>query len=206
MKLLREYLSLLLEETKNRSLVIVDVQPEYDDHLGFDVGELLLNALENYSKILVLWNGPDLSMSSRDDLVGYYYQSFLGAGGSDEGFEELLGKCTFYDKGYGFFRDLMDHPCFDEDTVVSIVEYMVSKDIRDIRELTEEDIEQIGIDDLLFEDLESYGFYVPDLKDVLPRWSGSDICGGSVDECLAEVEILARALGLRFKRLSKFTY
>jgi len=55
MKLLREYLSLLLEETKNRALVIVDVQPEYDDHLGFDVGELLLNALENYSKILVLW-------------------------------------------------------------------------------------------------------------------------------------------------------
>jgi len=206
MKLLREYLSLLLEETKNRALVIVDVQPEYDDHLGFDVGELLLNALENYSKILVLWNGPDLSMSSRDDLVGYYYQSFLDTGGSDEGFEELLGKCTFYDKGYGFFRDLMDHPCFDEDSVVNIVEYMLGKDVRDIRELTEEDVEQIGIDDLLFEDLENYGFYVPDLKDVLPRWSGSHICGGSVDECLAEVEILAQAMGLRFKRLSKFTY
>jgi hypothetical protein len=205
-RLVREYRHLLLESGAGGSLIIVDVQPEYQSNIGFDVGEMLQSALENYSKILVLWNGPDLSMSSRDDLVSYYYQSFLDAGGTDEDFEELLEKCTFYDKGYGFFRDLMDHPCFDEDSIVAIVEYMLHKDVRDIRELTSDDVEQIGIDDLLVDDLESYGFYVPDLKDVLPRWNGSDICGGSVDECLAEVEILARAMGLRFKRFDDFTY
>ena len=205
-RLVREYHRLLLESGPGGSLIIVDVQPEYQSNIGFDVGEMLQNALENYSKILVLWNGPDLSMSSRDELVGYYYQSFLDVGGTDEEFDELLGKCTFYDKGYGFFRDLMDHPCFDEDSVVAIVRYMLDNDVRDIRELTPEDVEQIGIDDLLVDDLEGYGFFVPDLRDVLPRWSGSDICGGSVDECLAEVEILAQAMGLRFKRLGDFTY
>lgn len=204
--MLKEYVRLLAEGTGAGSLIIVDVQPEYRGHVGFDVGEMLQNALENYSKILVLWNGPELSMSSRDDLIGYYHQSFLEVGGTDEDFEALLDKCAFYDKGYGFFRDLMDHPCFDEDSIVDIVRYMLDKDVRDIRELTPEDVEAIGVSDLLVEDLESYGFYVPDLKDILPRWGGSDICGGSVDECLAEVEILARALGLRFKHLSGFTY
>lgn len=205
-QLLKEYVRLLAEGRGEGSLIIVDVQPEYRSHIGFDVGDMLQNALENYSKILVLWNGPDLSMSSRDDLVDFYHQSFLDAGGADEDFESLLDRCTFYDKGYGFFRDLMDHPCFDEDAIVDIVRYMVDNDVRDIRQLTQDDVEQIGVEDLLVDDLEGYGFYVPDLQDVLPSWNGSHLCGGSVDECLAEVEILAKAMGLRFRRLAGFTY
>lgn len=205
-QLVREYHHLLREGGEGGTLIIVDVQPEYLSHIGFDVGDMLQNALENYSKILVLWNGPDLSMSSRDDLIDFYRQSFLDAGGADEDFETLLDRCTFYDKGYGFFRDLMDHPCFDEDAIVDIVRYMVDNDVRDIRQLTQDDVDRIGVEDLLVDDLEGYGFYVPDLQDVLPSWNGSHLCGGSVDECLAEVEILSRAMNLRLNRLRKYTY
>jgi hypothetical protein len=205
--LLREYVRLLIEGSlSSGGLVIVDVQPEYRSHIGFDVGELLQNALEKYSKILVLWNGPNLGMCSQSELVDYLFEEYSNAGGDEGDFERLIEKCTFYDKGYGFFRDLLDHPCFGEEKVTKIVKHMIDKGISDIRELTSDDVEQIGISELLVDDLEDYGFYVPDLKDELPRWNGSHICGGSVVECLAEVEVLASAMGLNFKRLQGFTY
>jgi hypothetical protein len=205
--LLHEYVRLLIEGSLGSGrLVIVDVQPEYRSFIGFDVGKLLQNALEKYSEILVLWNGPNLSMCTQSELVGYLFEEFSNAGGDEDDFERLIEKCTFYDKGYGFFRDLLDHPCFNEEKVTKIVRYMIDKGISDIRELTSDDVEQIGVSELLVDDLEDYGFYVPDLKDELPRWSGSHICGGSVAECLAEVEVLASAMGLNFKRLPGFTY
>ena len=201
MKLLKEYVKLLLESSSG-SIVIVDVQPEYVDHIGFDVGDLLREATK-YNRVLFLWNGPSLGMSSRDELISYYGEALDY---DDEALEELLSRATFYDKGYGFFRDLLDHPCFDYDSVVKIVKYMLENDIRDIKELSEEDVEQIGVSDLLVEDLEDYGFFVPDLKDILGRWNGSTIAGGSESECLAEVEVLAEAMGLNFRRLSRYIY
>ena len=61
MKLLRETIrKLMLESSQSDSLVIVDVQPVYEDYASFDIGEMLMWAQENYSNILILWNGPDL--------------------------------------------------------------------------------------------------------------------------------------------------
>jgi len=120
--------------------------------------------------------------------------------------EKLISVAEFYYKGYGFFRDLMDHPCFRPADVEKIVKYMIENDVRDIRDLKPEDVEAIGVSELLADELENYGFFIPDLKDVLPAWNGSDLAGGSVDECLAEVELLASAMGLRLNRLGKFTY
>lgn len=191
-----------LGKGKGGNLIIVDVQPEYASYIKFDVGKLLREALQ-YNRILFLWNGPDLGMSSRDELISYYGEALDY---DEEALEELISRATFYDKGYGFFRDLLDHPCFDHDSVVKIVKYMLENDIRDIKDLSEEDIEQIGVSDLLVEDLEDYGFFVPDLKDVLGRWNGSSIAGGGENECLAEVEVLADAMGLNFRRLPHYIY
>ena len=58
----------------------------------------------------------------------------------------------------------------------------------------------------MFDDLEDYGFYIPDLEEVLPNWSGSDIAGGARNECLAEVEILGAAQGLSFNQVGRFIY
>ncbi len=83
---------------------------------------------------------------------------------------------------------------------------MIDNDVVDIRDLSEEDVDSIAVDDLLFDDLEDYGFNIPDLEEVLPRWSGSDIAGGARNECLAEVEILASAQGLSFNQVDRFIY
>jgi len=199
--LIRE--AVLLCEGNGGRLVIVDVQPEYASKIGFDVGELLRLAAERYSSVLFLWNGPDLGMCSEDELKGYYFEALDY---DEEVVEKLFSRARFYDKGYGFFRDLMDHPCFRREDVEAVVKYMIDAEVDDIRDLSAEDVEKIGVSELLKDDLEGYGFFVPDLKDVLPGWNGSDLAGGSVDECLAEVELLTNAMGLRLNRLEKFTY
>ena len=206
MKLLREYIKVLLEQEQGSkgSLVVVDIQPEYESNTPFDIGDMLRTAADSYSRVLFLYNGPDLGMIDESGLKNFYFEKLDY---DEEAFDELLSKSEFFDKGYGFFRDVMDSDlCFDRSSVIKIVKYMIDNDYRDIRELEEEDVEAIGVSELLFDDLEDYGFYIPDLEDILPSWSGSDIAGGARNECLAEVEILGAAQGLSFNQVGQFIY
>lgn len=194
---------LIQEAAKSRGrLVIVDVQPEYEDKINFDVADMLRMA-SGYSRILVLWNGPELGMSSEQELKGYYFEKLDY---DEEALENFLSRADFFDKGYGFFRDVMDHPCFSPQSVVKIVKYMIDKDITNISELSSEDVESIGVKELLVDELENYGFYIPDLKNVLSGWNGSDMVGGQEDECMAEVEILSKALGINLNKIRNFIY
>ena len=207
MKLLREYIRVLLEQEQGSkgSLVVVDVQPEYESNTPFDIGDMLRTAAEDYSRVLFLFNGEDtLGMVSESALKNFYLEKLDY---DEEAFEELLSKSTFFDKGYGFFRDIMDSSvCFDRTSIVKIVKRMIDNDIQDIRDLEEEDVDAIGVSELLFDDLEDYGFYLPELEEVLPRWSGSDLAGGARNECMAEVEILGAAQGLSFNHVDQFIY
>ena len=207
MNLLREYIRVLLEQEQGSkgSLVVVDVQPEYESNTPFDIGDMLRTAAEDYSRVLFLFNGEDtLGMISESALKNFYFEKLDY---DEEAFEDLLSKSTFFDKGYGFFRDVMDSSvCFDRASIVKIVKHMIDNDIRDIRDLEEEDIESIGVSELLIEDLEDYGFWIPDLEDELPSWSGSDLVGGARNECMAEVEILGAAQGLSFNHVDRFIY
>jgi hypothetical protein len=194
-----------LGESAGSYLVVIDIQPEYEINISFDVGDMLRSATADYSRILFLYNGEDtLGMVSESALKNYYFEQLDY---DEEIFSELMSKSEFFDKGYGFFRDVMDSSvCFDRDQIVKIVKYMLSNDKQDIRDLEEKDIEAIGINELLFDDLEGYGFYVPELADVLPSWNGAALVGGARDECMAEVEILAAAQGLSFAHIDNFIY
>jgi len=186
-------------------LVVVDVQPEYESNATFDIGDMLRSAAEDYSEVLFLFNGEDtLGMISEGALKNYYFEKLDY---DEKVYDELLSKSEFFDKGYGFFRDVMDSGvCFDRNQIVKIVKYMLDNDLQDIRDLSEEDVEAIGVNELLFDDLEDYGFYVPELSEVLPSWSGSNLAGGARDECMAEVEILGAAQGLTFNHVDDFIY
>ena len=186
------------------SLIVVDIQPEYESGATFDIGDMLRAAAE-YDEVLFLYNGADtLGMIDEQSLRNYYFEKLDY---DEETYKELMSVSEFFDKGYGFFRDVMDSDiCFDRNSVIKIVKYMIDNDVQDIRDLDEEDVQSIGVSELLFDDLEDYGFWVPELQDVLPQWNGSDIAGGARNECLAEVEILASAQGLSFRQVNEFIY
>ncbi len=185
-------------------LVVVDIQPEYEDNATFDIGDMLRSATE-YDSVLFLFNGEDtLGMISESALKDYYFEKLDY---DEEMFDELLSRSEFFDKGYGFFRDAMDSDvCFDRNQIVKIVKYMLDNDLQDIRDLSEEDVEAIGVNELLFDDLEDYGFWIPELSEVLPSWNGSALAGGARNECMAEVEILGAAQGLNFHHIDDFIY
>ena len=206
MSLLRKYIRQMLVEQASGggSLIVVDIQPEYESGVTFDIGDMLRAAAE-YDEVLFLYNGADtLGMIDEQSLRNYYFEKLNY---DEETYQELMSVSEFFDKGYGFFRDVMDsNICFDRNSVIKIVKYMIDNNVQDIRDLDEEDVQSIGVSELLFDDLEDYGFWVPELQDVLPQWNGSDIAGGARDQCLAEVEILAAAQGLSFRQVDEFIY
>ena len=105
-------------------LVIVDIQPEYESNTTFDIGDMLRKAAEDYSQVLVLFNGEDtLGMISEGELKNFYLEKLDY---DEDVFDELLSKSTFFDKGYGFFRDVMDSDvCFNRASIIKIVKYMI---------------------------------------------------------------------------------
>ena len=107
MKLLREYIRVLLEQEQGSkgSLVVVDIQPEYESGTPFDIGDMLRTAADSYSRVLFLYNGPELGMIAESGLKNFYFEELDY---DAETFDELLSKSEFFDKGYGFFRDVMD--------------------------------------------------------------------------------------------------
>ena len=126
---------------------------------------------------------------------------------ADEMVYELDQKSEFFDKGYGFFRDLMDDDrCYPRQHIVKIVKYMLDNDVNMLYDLTEEQFAQIDVPDLLFDELQDYGFNIPELADELPNWDGADIVGGDEDECMAEVLILGTAQRLSFNKIPKYIY
>ena len=194
-----------ISENLSGTVIVVDVQPEYENYIGFDIAEMLDDLIDNYSKILFLYNGAD-TVGHIDEygLKQFYFDKLDW---DEDRANKLIGKSTFFDKGYGFFRDIMDSDlCFAYSDIVALARYMINTDIHDIRDLSEDDVDKLNIDELLFEDLEDYGFNIPELNDIIANWNGSSIMGGGKNECLAEVEILADARDLVFNRIEKFTF
>lgn len=192
-------------------LIIVDVQPGYAHNIGFNVGELIEWATENFSEILVLWNGPDLGYANERELNYFYFEKlgdYLGDyDKADRVLSQFQSKSQFLDKGYGFFRDLMSNTgCFPREEIIALARYMINNHISDIRDLTPSDLTKIEIPGLLYNQLEQYSFYIPELGKILPRWNNAVIVGGAEDECMEEVTILGQAQGMDFHKYSQFIY
>lgn len=190
-----------------KTIINVDIQPEYEKWFSFDVESWVqfINESAKNNKIVFLYNGEDtLGMVSEND-----YKHWLYDLGIDE---EIIYSATFYDKGYAFFRYCMDSN-IDEDSIVDLVRFMIRHDINDSREInndmwneymeetnhTQEDVREL---------LENAGdmLSIPDLMDFLQGYNNIVLTGGGVDECLKEVEIALLALDKQFNILSKFTY
>ena len=124
---------ILFENLTNKTIVNVDIQPEYED--GFGHGFVnnwidFLNESNDENIIIFLYNGKDTTGGmSKDE----YFEWLLEYGLN----EYVLEQAIFYDKGYAFFRNLMDTGV-DEDAIVDFIKYMYNHNINDSRDLDEE--------------------------------------------------------------------
>lgn len=193
----------------NKVLVVVDVQPEYKNYIGFSIPDFIEYVASKYDEgysIYFLYNGYDTLGMVREE----EYMSWLMDWGMEE---DLLNNINFYDKGYAFFRSCMDKGVDDEHTI-NFVKFLYINDVTDSLDLSEEQWEEFMSN---FEDHDNLQdtikdnedcISIPDLMYKLVKLKGKDITvvGGGTNECLREVEIALKALDIDYNVDEKFTY
>mgnify|MGYP000968946791 FL=1 len=96
----------------------------------------------------------------------------------------------------------------DKGHIISLVKWMMSNNINDSRDISEEQWDSINLPELR-ENLEGNddALFIPDVLKLLNGIFGSiDLMGGGRNECLAEVEICLMALVKNYKLIEQFTY
>lgn len=184
------------------NLIIVDIQPAYSKFIDFNVDEYI-NWINNssFDEIFCLYNGPDLGYDDDEYKIEQWYYSW--------GLDRDI-KMRFFEKSYGWFRDFMED--MDEQNIISIGKYMIEHDIWDSRYFKRKDIKILkdrGIR-TRYLNTEDRVMYIPELKDYLSNNIYTDehitICGGGVNECYKEVNMLLKMMGYKFKEKIKFIY
>jgi len=199
----------LINESKvqGKTIVNVDIQPEYEKFITFDLKKWVnfINKNAELNNIVFLYNGADtLGMIDK-----YSFQEWLINLNIDE---DIIQNATFYDKGYAFFRYCIDNS-IDEDNIVDLIKYMIKHNVNDSRDIDndmwnnymkETNHNQQDVRDLL----ENAGdmINIPDLMSFLKNYSNIILLGGGINECLKEVEIALLSLDKKFKTLSEFVY
>jgi hypothetical protein len=188
-----------------KHLVVVDIQPEYEQWFSNILPEFVDFLNENYetlNRLTFLYNGDSLGMVSESSYQNWWFDNGLS--------EDVINYAIFYDKGYAFFRYCIDNN-IDEETIVNLIKYMIEKDVFDTRELDkefwDEYVERYGAEHIR-ELLEFAGdsMNIPELMDELKNYNNIVLCGGGINECLKEVEIALQALDKPFNILTKYTY
>jgi hypothetical protein len=181
------------DSSYDKLLVIVDVQPTYAAAIHFDVRELVEEAVK-YQAVLWLYNG-EVNGLSEDELLGWIREQL----DDDELFSELWSVAEFYDKGYAWIRDWMDHGV-SRDDIVRVLLAMRALGVNDARELPEDIKEDLPLDP------EGWALYIPELAGDLKDWDGAVVCGGGEEECLEEVRLIADAVGVQLHPWDEFVY
>lgn len=191
------------------NLICVDIQPEYEQVIGFDLNVFTnyLNQNQSVMKSLTfLYNGnKTLDMITENEYIHWLVDNGLN--------EEVIYDSIFYDKGYAFFRYCIDN-YIDEDEIIDLVKYMNDNYINDSRDIDNEmwlsfmreyDYDESNVRELL--EFANDAINIPDLMHFLSDFTTNiSLCGGGVNECLKEVEIALKALNRDYNVLSKFLY
>jgi hypothetical protein len=187
----------------NNVLISVDIQPEYENYMRFKpysfMSWLETNS-EKYSKIVFLFNGPELGFPSENEYKMWLLENEMS--------EDLLEQIDFFDKGYAFFRNAMDAG-LDEGEILKLINYMYKNNINDSREIEDEVWSQIGLDASTIEHMNKNedALFIPDVMNYLSKITGNiSLVGGGKNECLREVEFCLKVLNKPYTLINEWVY
>ena len=191
-----------ITEKASKNVIVVDIQPMYSNYQGFKTWEFTEFLNSQAKDILYFYNGPDTVGSDSERDIRYWLME-------NELEESVLNRITFVDKGYGFFRCLMDEGV-DNNIIIKMIRYMFKKKKYDSRDIDEmEWRKELGEDYDDVEYLITGGdmIYVPDIDiRTLRKFSGAYIMGGGRNECFNEVKLLMSAFNVRATEVKRFIY
>jgi len=189
----------LNRQAGGQKVIVVDVQPAYKSHIHDP--ESWMEYLNKAGEILCLYNGPNLGMDKKDDILDWWV---------DNGFDPDKQYDVIWDeKGYGFFRDWMDGGV-DDDTIIAAARYMIENRIWDSRQVDHETwVEELGTDmaEEIADIFSGNTIGIPDIDlRALKRFRGASLIGGACYECLLEVKLLLDALEIPYREVRRFVY
>lgn len=193
MKKFDKLYSSILTEARGINLVVVDIQPAYENYFSFLPKFIEFLNENDFARVLYLFNGPELGYESESELMYWLVENGLD--------EEKLNDITFFDKGYGFFRNWMDD--IDEDDIIKVGQYMIRNNVDDSRDIDKEDYDEMNLSELS-DNIDSIN--IPEVVDKLKKLNKPLLCGGGKDECLREIELLFRMINKKYKTYKKFIY
>ncbi len=199
MKTYKEYLT----EKYTKNLIVVDIQPMYENYFRNIIDmDGFIDLVNNSRKVLYFYNGINtVGEDDENELKFWLYDNGIT--------EEKLEKIIFYDKGYGFFRSFMDDG-IENKTIIKMIRILFDKKIHDSRDIELDEWEELlGNDFSEVEHLLKFdeSFNIPDINIAqLKEFSNGYIVGGGKYECLKEVQLLMSAFNIKAKEISSFIY
>jgi hypothetical protein len=191
-------MKILLREARN-NLIICDIQPIYS--VSKQLIPKMVSKIRKFEKILYLYNGDDtgLSEDNIDSIKNWIYEYYDY---DDKIINMIESKdITWYDKGYAFFRDMMDSGKFEDIQIIKVIQFMLFKNVYDIRDLDEEDFNKINKRlNLNMISSNDYNTWISEgLVKYLKQYPKGSIIGGGENECLKEIVLLSKALKLGYQ-------
>ena len=222
-------------EGRNHPVICVDVQPNYDNQYspahGRGASPKMVAIMEFVNKqtgpVLFFVNAEETGIADDtfDSIREYWDNTVCGWENEEDRYEEdeygdyVEAECgdpiewnrfEIVDKGYGYFRGLMDMGMEDKD-IIKLIRAMYQAKVTDSRELFDEDYEEMlkffdGDEDAA--DLASTESMSVEWTSVaqLKQFNGAYIVGGGRNECLREVELLMNAFNIKYKRIDDLVY
>ncbi len=186
----------LLKESKSTNVIIVDIQPAYDKWCGNIVPSLCEFLNKQTGKILILFNGEDLNLDSKNDIINYYLENGLD--------EDKVQDIEWKEKMYGYFRDLMDSGV-EENIIIKIIREMILNKIHDSSDLSDDIKEKMYKEYDI--DLNMKPVFLPDISiSLLREFNHCYIGGGGKHECFKEITLFMNALNIKYKEMKDFIY
>lgn len=199
----------LIEEKywRNRSVIVVDVQPEYvkDWYVAHNIIKFVLN---QKGKVLMFVNAEKdgLTSDTVDSIKKFWIEHNNHKKINWKRFE-------INDKGYGYLRGWMDSGWSDR-VIIKTIRKMYQEGVIDSRMLFGgEDSETYAeeFEDFIGREFDEYMLREPLITywtslSQLKRFNNSYIVGGSRNQCLREVELLMNAFNIRYKRIDSMVY
>lgn len=191
----------LTEQSPNRPLIVVDVQPAYEYWIKkkFYPGYLADVMNKHQGPILMFVNAErdQQTLDTKDSIFKWWYEQGLEP-------SVLYGNnFTYYDKGFGYMRSWME--LVPPREIIKAIRFMFQEKEWDSRDIDPKTWNRVLLpywDDWMEDDPLLVNWVGIDL---LRRHSGY-ICGGGKNECLREVTLMMNAFNIKYKMLERFVY
>lgn len=175
-------------ENKSDFLVVVDVQPAYQDACEDIIYDIIEKINKSEQPIIFFYVGRELDCDTKSDVIGYLLEHGIE--------ENRIDGIRFIEKDYGFFRTWMDAGVSHEN-ILKTIRYMNKNNITDTRDFSEEDWSRTVGNQYAHRAYSDDFFGLPNFNQKIFKEkivNNFELIGGGRYECLLEIDFFLKGL------------